>query len=89
MSKTRCRFRTFRLPLNRFCPPDRPGRRFGIHDIERMVKGNIVFSAWENSGFWAIDISDPLSAEIRRPFRSAGFSPSELGRRSRRRRVRP
>ncbi len=50
---------TFRLPLNRFCPPDRPGRRFGIHDIERMVKGNIVFSAWENSGFWAIDISDP------------------------------
>jgi hypothetical protein len=50
---------TFRLPLNRFCPPDRPGRRFGIHDIERMIKGNIVFSAWENSGFWAIDISDP------------------------------
>jgi hypothetical protein len=50
---------TFRLPLNRFCPPDRPGRRFGIHDIERMIKGNIVFSAWENAGFWAIDISDP------------------------------
>ena len=50
---------THRLPLNRFCPPDRPGRRFGIHDIERMVKGNIVFSAWENAGFWAIDISDP------------------------------
>jgi hypothetical protein len=50
---------TFRLPLNRFCPPDRPGRRFGIHDIERMIKGNIVFSAWENSGFWAVDISDP------------------------------
>jgi hypothetical protein len=24
-----------------------------------MVKGNIVFSAWENAGFWAIDISDP------------------------------
>jgi hypothetical protein len=50
---------THRLPLNRFCPPDRPGRRFGIHDIERMVKGNIVFSAWENAGFWAIDIADP------------------------------
>ena len=50
---------TFRLPLNKFCPPDRPGRRFGIHDIERMIKGNIVFSAWENSGFWAVDISDP------------------------------
>jgi len=50
---------TFRLPLNRFCPPDRPGRRFGIHDVERMIKGNIVFSAWENSGFWAVDISNP------------------------------
>ncbi len=50
---------TFRLPLNRSCPPDRPGRRFGIHDVERMIKGNIVFSAWENAGFWAIDISDP------------------------------
>ncbi len=50
---------TFRLPLNKFCPPDRPGRRFGIHDIERMIRGNIVFSAWENSGFWAVDISDP------------------------------
>jgi hypothetical protein len=50
---------TFRLPLNRFCPPDRPGRRFGIHDMDRMIRGNIVHSAWENSGFWAIDISDP------------------------------
>jgi hypothetical protein len=50
---------TFRLPLNRFCPPDRPGRRFGIHDVERMIKGHIVYSAWENSGFWAVDISDP------------------------------
>lgn len=50
---------TFRLPLNRFCPPDRPGRRFGIHDVERTIKGEIVFSAWENSGFWAVDISDP------------------------------
>jgi hypothetical protein len=50
---------TFRLPTNRSCPPDRPGRRFGIHDIDRMVRGNIVFSAWENAGFWAIDISDP------------------------------
>ena len=50
---------TFRLPLNKSCPPDRPGARFGIHDIERKIRGNIVFSAWENSGFWAIDISDP------------------------------
>ncbi|TMA64012.1 MAG: hypothetical protein E6J73_08145 [Deltaproteobacteria bacterium] len=23
------------------------------------IKGNIVFSAWENSGFWAVDISNP------------------------------
>jgi hypothetical protein len=57
--KNPVRLSTFRLPLNRFCPPDRPGRRFGIHDVERMIKGNIVFSAWENSGFWAVDISDP------------------------------
>ena len=26
-----------------------------------MIKGYIVFSAWENSGFWAVDISDPHS----------------------------
>ena len=57
--KIQCRFRLSGCRLNRFCPPDRPGRRFGIHDIERMIKGNIVFSAWENSGFWAVDISDP------------------------------
>jgi hypothetical protein len=57
--KNPMRISTFRLPLNRFCPPDRSGRRFGIHDVERMIKGNIVFSAWENSGFWAVDISDP------------------------------
>lgn len=50
---------TFRLPLNRVCPPGRPGERFGIHDIDRMIRGNIVFGAWENSGFWAVDISDP------------------------------
>jgi hypothetical protein len=57
--KNPVRIAGFRLPLNKFCPPDRPGRRFGIHDVERMIKGNIVFSAWENSGFWAVDISDP------------------------------
>lgn len=50
---------TFRLPMNRYCPPDRPGRDFGIHDVDRMIRGNIVFSAWQQSGFWAIDISDP------------------------------
>lgn len=50
---------TFRLPLNRVCPPGRAGERFGIHDVDRMIKGNIVYGAWENSGFWAVDISDP------------------------------
>ena len=52
---------TFRLPLNKFCPPDRPGRDFGVHDVDRMIKGNILFSAWQQSGFWAIDISDPYA----------------------------
>lgn len=48
----------YRLPSNRHCPPKAPSTR-GIHDIERMIRGNIVFSAWEGSGFWAVDISDP------------------------------
>ena len=49
---------TFRLPVNRHCPPN-PALAIGVHDVERMIRGNIVFSAWENSGFWAVDISDP------------------------------
>jgi hypothetical protein len=24
-----------------------------------MIRGNIVFGAWQQSGFWAVDISDP------------------------------
>jgi hypothetical protein len=50
----------FRLPLNLHgnCPPDRPGRRMGVHDIERMIRGSIVWGAWEEGGFWAFDISD-------------------------------
>ena len=52
---------TFRLPLNKFCPPDRAGRDFGVHDVDRFIRGNIVFSAWQSSGFWAIDISDPYA----------------------------
>lgn len=50
----------FRLPLNLHgnCPPDRSGRRMGVHDVERLIKGNIVWSAWEEGGFWGIDISD-------------------------------
>jgi hypothetical protein len=61
---------TFRLPLNRFCPPDRPGSPFGIHDVERSIRGNLVFSAWESSGFWAVDISDPY-----RPTSAGHFIP--------------
>ena len=51
---------TFQLPLNLYgnCPPDRPGERFGVHDVERMIRGDIVWSAWEEAGFWGIDISD-------------------------------
>jgi hypothetical protein len=52
---------TFRLPMNKYCPPDRPGRDFGVHDVDRFIRGNIVFSAWQQSGFWAIDISDPYA----------------------------
>jgi hypothetical protein len=50
----------FLLPLNLGgnCPPDRTGRRMGIHDVERMIRGDIVWSAWEEGGFWGIDISD-------------------------------
>ena len=50
----------FRLPLNLHgnCPPDRSGRRMGVHDVERMIRGDIVWSAWEEGGFWGIDISD-------------------------------
>jgi hypothetical protein len=51
-----------KLPLNEVencSPPDRPGRRFSIHDVDRLIRGNIIHSAWEEAGFWAIDISDP------------------------------
>ncbi len=51
----------FKLPLNEVdncSPPDRPGRRFSIHDVDRLIRGNIIHSAWEEAGFWAIDISD-------------------------------
>jgi hypothetical protein len=62
----------FQLPLNLHgnCPPDRPGRRFGVHDVERMIRGDIVWSAWEEAGFWGIDISD-----IHNPTAAAYFVP--------------
>ena len=59
---------TFRLPVNRHCPPGTPqSDPRGIHDMDRMIRGDIVFSSWEASGFWAVDISDPY-----RP-RAAGY----------------
>jgi hypothetical protein len=50
----------FRVPLNFHgnCPADRFGNRMGIHDVERMIRGNIVWGAWEEGGFWGIDFSD-------------------------------
>ncbi len=50
----------FQLPMNLHgnCPADRPGERFGVHDVERMIRGNIVWSAWEEAGFWGINIRD-------------------------------
>ncbi|HWP34484.1 MAG TPA: hypothetical protein VNM66_02705 [Thermodesulfobacteriota bacterium] len=73
---------TFRLPLNRFCPPDRPGEAFGIHDVDRLIRGPIVFSAWEYSGFWAIDIADPYRPRavghfVPPPFVRAGLNASQ------------
>lgn len=50
----------FRTPLNMHanCPKDRPGNRMGTHDVERYIRGNIVWSAWEEGGFWGVDFSD-------------------------------
>ena len=53
----------FKLPLNEVAnctTPDRPGQRFSIHDVDRLIRGDIVHGAWEEAGFWAIDISDPV-----------------------------
>jgi len=50
----------FRTPLNMHanCPKDRLGNRMGTHDVERMIRGNVVWSAWEEGGFWGVDFSD-------------------------------
>jgi hypothetical protein len=69
---------TFRLPLNKFCPADRAGRDFGVHDVQRLIRGNIVFSSWQSSGFWAIDISDPYAPKaaghfVPPPFKRGGL----------------
>jgi hypothetical protein len=50
----------FRTPLNMHanCPKDRLGNRMGIHDVERYIRGKVVWSAWEEGGFWGVDFSD-------------------------------
>ena len=62
----------FMTPFNRGgnCPYDRPVSRSAIHDVERMIRGKIVWAAWEEGGFWGVDISD-----IHRPDAAAWFVP--------------
>jgi hypothetical protein len=62
----------FMTPFSRGgnCPYDRPVSRIAIHDVERMIRGDIVWSAWEEGGFWGVDISD-----IHRPDAAAWFVP--------------
>jgi hypothetical protein len=62
----------FKLPLNYHenCPPDRAGNRMGTHDMERFIRNNRVWAAWEEGGFWATDISD-----IHNPKAAAWFVP--------------
>jgi hypothetical protein len=40
------------------CPKDRLGNRMGIHDVERYIRRKVVWSAWEEGGFWGVDFSD-------------------------------
>lgn len=50
----------YRTPMNMHanCPKDRLGNRMGTHDVERVIRGDVVHSAWEEGGFWGIDFSD-------------------------------
>jgi hypothetical protein len=50
----------YRAPLNMHanCPKDRLGSRMGTHDVERVIRGDVVHSAWEEGGFWGVDFSD-------------------------------
>ncbi|HJY07107.1 MAG TPA: twin-arginine translocation signal domain-containing protein [Bryobacteraceae bacterium] len=48
------------LSMHANCPlegeePSRAGRRFGTHDVERMIRDKVVWSAWEEGGFWGVD----------------------------------
>ena len=50
----------FMLPSNMGgnCPYDPSFGSIRCHDVERMIRGNICWSAWESGGFWGIDFSD-------------------------------
>ena len=50
----------FRTPLNMHanCPKDRLGNRMGTHDVERYIRGDVVWAAYEEGGFWGVDFSD-------------------------------
>jgi hypothetical protein len=37
---------------------DRNVSRSAMHDVDRMVRGNIAWAAWEEGGFWGVDIKD-------------------------------
>ena len=37
---------------------DRNVSRIAMHDVDRMIRGNIAWAAWEEGGFWGVDISD-------------------------------
>lgn len=63
----------FKLPINLGgnCGVERPaGVRFGIHEVERMIRGDIAWGAWEESGFGGVSISD-----IHRPKQVAYYVP--------------
>ena len=57
---------------------DRNVSRIAMHDIDRMIQGNIAWASWEEGGFWGVDISD-----IHYPRAAAWFVPparSDAGR---------
>jgi hypothetical protein len=37
---------------------DRNVSRIAMHDVDRMIRGNIAWASWEEGGFWGVDISD-------------------------------
>jgi hypothetical protein len=51
---------SFMAPYNRGgnCPYDRNVSRMAMHDVDRMIRGNIAWASWEEGGFWGVDIKD-------------------------------